>query len=101
MAVLLALGCTINAQKEPASPPPEPMQIMGKISVKGHMPFPYLCLTTTGNVEYRLVGPMEEKIWRNMQQRVLTVEGRIIKKAVGPGFPAEFEVVKIRTVHSP
>lgn len=93
--LFLLFGCTAGAQKMPISQQDRSMQISGKIAVVGNMPFTFLNLVTADNIEYRIVGPLEKKMRQNMQQMILTVEGKIIKKAIGPGFPAEFEVFEI------
>ena len=93
--LFLLFGCTAGAQKVPISQQDGSMQISGKVAVVGNVPFTFLNLVTADKVEYRLVGALEEKIRREMQQMILTVEGRIVKKAIGPGFPAEFEVFEI------
>ncbi len=73
------------------------MQIKGKISIKGSGAHTYLCLSSDTGVDYRLTGALKEMIWVRYQQEMMTLEGVISKKALGPGFPAEFTVHKILT----
>jgi hypothetical protein len=74
------------------------MTIVGKISVKGSMPHVYLCLTTEEGVDYRLVGPLQERIERDHQQQQLRLSGEIVTAALGPGFPAAFWIHTILDV---
>jgi hypothetical protein len=71
------------------------IQIQGKVSVKGSGPHTYLCLSASSGADYRLEGGLKDLIWGRYQQETITLEGVIAKKAMGPGFPAEFVVHKI------
>ncbi len=79
----------------------EQMIIRGKISVKGNEPFTYLCLTTEIGTEYRISGQYLELIWRKHQMQMVELKGEIVKKAIGPGFPARFNASEILSVKSP
>ena len=70
------------------------MTVQGKVAVKGSEPHTYLALSAE-QTEYSLVGPLAEDLSRNYQGKYLRVRGEIIKEALGPGFPAEFEVQEI------
>jgi hypothetical protein len=72
-----------------------PITIKGSISVKGNEPHTYLALTTDRNEEFSIVGKKKKEIWENYQGQVITVKGKIVRKSIGPGFPAEFDVTKI------
>jgi len=69
--------------------------ITGKISVKGNMPHTFLCLTTDNRIDYKLIGAQKEYISNYLQQKTVTLRGVVTKDQIGPGFPAEFEVIKI------
>jgi hypothetical protein len=71
------------------------LYLEGQISVKGNVPHTYLSLATNDNKEYSIVGKYKKEIWTTYQGQVIKVEGKITKKAIGPGLPAEFEVTKI------
>jgi len=89
-------GCTVAHADRPSDIPGK-VQIQGKVSVKGSGPHTYLCLSTKSGTDYRLEGGLKDLIWGRYQQEVITLEGVIARKAVGPGFPAEFVVHKIQS----
>ena len=72
----------------------------GKVAVRGSEPHTYLSLLSEEGRDAALVGPLAAEIEANFQGRYIRVEGRIVKEATGPGFPAEIEVVKILEVRS-
>lgn len=69
--------------------------LKGKIAVKGNEPHTYLVLILEQNLEYAIVGDLRQEIWTKYQGQVIKVRGKIVKQAVGPGFPAELEVSEI------
>ena len=69
--------------------------ISGKVAVAGNEPFSYVRVIDQNNVEYKLVGPLVEGLRKSYQGKVVKLRGKVIKRAVGPGFPAEFLVAKI------
>ncbi len=73
----------------------EIVTINGKISIKGNEPHTYLSLTTDNHIEYQLTGDYGDKIREEYQRQVMTLEGKITRKALGPGFPALFHVQRI------
>ncbi len=73
----------------------EVVVIKGRIAIAGSAPNTYVRVLTETNTEYRLVGPEADQIRNNWQGQQVVLEGRIIKPAVGPGFPAELEVDRI------
>ncbi len=94
LLLLLFCGCTVAQADRPGDTMGK-IQIQGKVSVKGSGPHTYLCLSTNSGADYRLEGGLKDLIWGRYQQETITLEGVITKKAVGPGFPAEFIVHKI------
>ena len=97
LILFLSLGCE-NGLTQPGKKPKtitNKMQIKGKVSIKGSEPHTYLCLSTDSGIDYRLTGELKEMIWVQFQQEMMTLEGVVSKKALGPGFPAEFIVQKI------
>lgn len=72
-----------------------PMNLTGKISVKGNAPHTYLCLTTDEQIDYKLRGAQQDYLMNQLQQRIVTLRGVVTQPQIGPGFPAEFEVIEI------
>ncbi len=97
--LFLLLACENGLTQGGKQPDPvtvsQRMQLKGKISVKGSEPHTYLCLSTDSRTDYRLTGELKDLIWTRFQQEMMTLEGVVSKKALGPGFPAEFIVHKI------
>lgn len=75
--------------------------LRGKVSIKGNEPVTYLCLSSESGSEYKLTGKLQTIIRNRHQQQIIVVKGKIVKKAVGPGFPAEFDVSEILDIHLP
>lgn len=73
---------------------PEVPSYRGKVSVKGSEPHTWTALTTSDTV-YKLTGSLTQEIRQEYQGHNLTIAGNIIKEALGPGFPAELEVIEI------
>lgn len=76
------------------------LKVAGRVAVKGNEPHTYLVLVSDSR-EYKLVGPLQEKIWKTYQGQRIRVRGRIVREALGPGFPAELEVLEILEVERP
>ena len=71
------------------------MEITGRVTAIGSDPFVLLVIVTDAEDEYELVGEPAEALW-DVQQRRVTVRGRVVRPARGPGFPAQFEVDSYR-----
>ena len=69
--------------------------ITGKVAVAGHEPFAYVRVIDQDKVEYKLVGPMRDTLRKEYQGQIVQLEGKVVKKSVGPGMPAEFLVLVI------
>ena len=69
--------------------------LSGRIAIKGSMPHTMVVLTVTDGsgkkTDYQIVGPLGEEIGRLHQNRLVTIRGRIVREALGPGFPAQLE----------
>lgn len=101
-------GETVSDQKD-QSPEPEGtgpggredeqgdglIELTGKLSVKGSEPHTMLVLTTSRGEAYQIVGDLEAVLRGNFQYRTVTLRGEVVKEAIGPGFPAQFEAVEI------
>ena len=90
-AVLLA--CASPAE-EPAAPDrPDPDQVIeltGRVTVTGSAPHVTLVLVTDTD-HYEIVGDVASAL-RRLQQRQVTVRGRLVRERYGPGFPAQLQV---------
>ena len=68
----------------------ETISVSGRVTVTGSEPHVMLVIVTD-EVYYELVGEVAEELWK-LQQRQVTVRGRIVRPALGPGFPARLAV---------
>ncbi|MDE0025932.1 MAG: hypothetical protein OXP69_16085 [Spirochaetaceae bacterium] len=76
----------------PAAPAADEMiAVTGRVVVTGSDPLVTLVIVTGANEQYELVGARADPLW-DLQQRRVTVRGRIVRPASGPGFPAQLEV---------
>ena len=66
--------------------------IEGRVAVAGNAPFTYVRVIAQDDIEYKLVGPKADILRRSWQGRIVRLEGKVVKEAIGRGFPAEFEV---------
>ncbi len=95
-AVALAAGMLLacaSADHPGAPDTPEagsPIVVTGRVTVTGSEPDVRLVIVT-GEETYELVGDPAEELWRRQQRRV-TVRGRVVREAYGPGFPAQIQV---------
>ena len=100
LSALTLLACT--SSPEPGGPEPnqpEPITVSGRVTVTGSEPHVMLVIVTD-DVHYELVGDLADEL-RRLQQRHVTVRGRIIRPAApAPGFPARLAVeAYTRTKH--
>ena len=63
-----------------------PVELSGRVVVTGSEPNVMLVIVTD-DTHYELVGELAEEL-RKLQQRQVTVRGRIVRQALGPGSPA-------------
>ncbi len=81
------------AGAKPAAPAAdETIAVTGRIVATGSDPLVTLVIVTAADEQYELVGERADPLW-DLQQRRVTVRGRIVQPASGPGFPAQLEVV--------
>jgi hypothetical protein len=98
--VLLGISlfqCTTTTTNnvEASSSKKEVVSIKGKIAVKGNEPHTYVAIVTEDKREYRIVGDLETEIRRVYQQKIVIVDGIIVKESNSPLIPPELEVLKI------
>ena len=115
LAAGVLLACTSSADQpstpaaeaapkgpaEPAAPEPDEMiSITGRVVVTGSDPLVILVIVTDTNEQYELVGEQADPLW-DLQQLQVTVRGRVVQEASGPGFPAQLEVYSYTLARAP
>ena len=73
--------------------------IRGTIYIKGHLPQSYVSLKVSSHLNYNVVGRLSPLLRSSYQGKEVTLRGRIISEAVGPGMPARFQVTNIVAIH--
>ena len=97
MAAGVLLACASDADRPAATEPPsaseaaQAVAVTGQVTVTGSDPHVALVVVTEAGTQYELVGERAGPLW-DLQQRQVTVRGRIVQQALGPGFPAQLEV---------
>ena len=76
--------------REPAPEPEPSITVTGRVTVTGSEPYVQLVIVTDKET-YELVGAAAGAL-RGLQQRRVTVSGRVVREAAGPGFPAQLRV---------
>ncbi len=88
------LACASPAEEEPAAPdrPAQDrvIELTGRVTVTGSAPLTILVLVTETD-HYEIVGDLAAEL-RKRQQLHVTVRGRVVREAAGPGFPAQLQV---------
>ncbi len=87
------ISCMTNSQMNPSND--QTQVVEGKITIRGNEPHSYVHLETQSKQHYCIVGEFEQAIRESKQHQTVKLKGRVVKKAKGPGFPAEFEVLEI------
>jgi len=90
------LACASSPEPPATEPPdqgepPAAVEVSGRVVVVGSDPFVLLVIVTEAGEEYELTGAPAADLWR-LQQRHVTVRGRLVRPAYGPGFAAQLEV---------
>ena len=106
LAAGVLLACTSSADQPAAPEAPaapggsvereaseseEMIAVNGRVVVTGSDPLVILVIVTDANEQYELVGERADPLW-DLQQRQVTVRGRVVRQASGPGFPAQLQV---------
>jgi|GEM_PF-4194539 len=73
------------------------VQLEGRISMKGNVPFNYLVLTTESGTDYKLVGK-KLKLLAKLQGQPVQLTGKKNRESMGPGFPAEVEICNFQSI---
>ena len=95
---LTLLACA-SSPEPGGSAQAETISVSGRVTVTGSEPHVMLVIVTD-DVHYELVGDLADEL-RRLQQRHVTVRGRIVRPAApAPGFPARLAVeAYTRTKH--
>ena len=72
------------------------VEIEGKVAVYGSMPHTFLAIKDSKNNKYYKIKNASDFNLQNLQNRVIKVKAKILKKKIGPGFPAIIEVVELK-----
>ncbi len=78
--------------------PPGTVVLTGRVTVRGSEPHTMVVIASVQRGDVQLSGRLAEQIRSRHQGRVLEVRCRILREALGPGFPAEAEALKILSV---
>ena len=90
LAAALLVGC---ASQEDDTHAGEVIVVSGVVKVTGSEGDAMLILATDDQ-RYEIVGDLAEGIWK-LQQRRITVRGRVVEEARAPGIPALLKVIAI------
>ena len=78
--------------------PPGTVVLTGRVTVRGSEPHTVVVIASAERGDVELTGRLEPEIRARHQGRVLTLRCRIVREAIGPGFPAQAEALKIVSV---
>ena len=95
MASLL-LGCATLPDSSDSGISDSGIVVSGRVTATGSDPHVILVLDTDTE-HYQLVGEQVAELW-GLQQRRIKVYGRVVRQALGPGFPAQLEVDDFQVV---
>ena len=91
LAAFPVLLLTCVSSRQPIMPQEQGgIEVSGRVTVIGSEPHVKLVIVTNATY-YELVGGLSEELWK-LQQRTVTVYGRIVQQADGPGSPAQLAV---------
>jgi hypothetical protein len=85
--LLILLGVSININA---------LELIGKIKVKGSSPHTYLVIEDNTTHKNYTISNAKDFNLTNRQNETLKIEAKVIKKAIGPGFPTVIEVVEVK-----
>ena len=81
-----------------SSDPPGTIVLTGRVTVRGSEPHTMVVIESAERGEVQLSGALAGEIRAKHQGRVVQLRCRMVREALGPGFPAEAEVVRILNV---
>lgn len=97
--VLSAVGLLACASSADQPATAAAIAVTGRVTTIGSEPRITLVIVSD-NEEYELIGDQVKDLW-HLQQRYVTVTGRVVREAYGPGFPTQLEVNNFRVYSSP
>ena len=71
------------------------VEMEGRVAVKGSMPFTYLVIEDTVTHKSYKIQNSKDFDLIHQQKKIIKIKAELIKKAVGPGFPAEIKVIEV------
>ena len=86
LMALSILGCANSSD----------IELEGKLAVKGSEPFTYLSIKDKTTKKSYKIQNKESFDLMHKQKQIVKVKAELIKKAVGPGFPAVIRVVEVK-----
>lgn len=72
------------------------MELEGRLSVKGSPVHTYLSIQDSRSHESYKIQNKNSFDLMQKQNQIVKVKAKLIKKAIGPGFPAVIEVIKVK-----
>ncbi|NKQ41326.1 MAG: hypothetical protein HF962_07125 [Sulfurovum sp.] len=89
-SIIFSFGCSSNAANNNI------LEIKGGIHMKGFSRNIYLGIedSKTGTI-YRIQNPKKFNL-NNRQNETVKIKAKLLKKVVGPGFPAVIEVLEVK-----
>ena len=91
----MIIACASSSDRSAVPEQGDSTVVSGIVKVTGSDPL--VMLVIIGDDErYELVGDLAEELWQ-MQQRRVTVHGRVVRQGERPGVPARLEVDEYRT----
>ncbi len=72
------------------------MELEGRVAVKGSSPHTYLSIKDSKSQKSYKIQNNESFDLMNKQNQTVKVKAILVKKAIGPGFPAVIEVVEVK-----
>ena len=71
-------------------------EVSGRLAMKGSSIHTYLVIEDTKNHKTLKINNKEDLHLMQHQNEIVTLKVKLIKKSIGPGFPAEIEVLEVK-----
>ena len=86
LTVMALMGCSKSDE----------LSMEGKIAMKGSMPHTYLVIEDKqSHKDYKIQNSQSFNLMHR-QKEIIKIKAKLLKKAVGPGFPAVIEVLEVQ-----
>ena len=86
LSLAILIGCSQS----------QSMELKGHISMKGSAHHSYLAIYDKSSQTSYKIQNKEKFNLEAYQNRDVVVEVKVVKEAIGPGFPAEIEILKLK-----